>query len=172
MCAKSLDFVEPNMKYIVLGLSAMALTGCGGEHTHSQHQTHTGLEISSARIVPPFPGRDIATGYFEIANHSGKDDRLISASSPVSAAVEIHNHIEQDGVMKMRQVQGIDVRAGQSVSFQPGGYHLMFFETTLVEGQSDVAVTLTYENAPPVTLIVPLEGRGEIDHSKMDHSGH
>ena len=117
-------------------------------------------------MLPPFPGRDISAGYFEITNHGHHDDRLIAASSPVSESVEIHTHNEEDGVMKMRRVEGVDLPAGQSVVFKPGGYHLMFFGTALKEGQTDVSVTLTYETAPPVTIIVPLEGHD------VDKNGH
>lgn len=166
------------MKKILTLLAAITLAACSGEMHHDEggmshagHQMEEGLAISSARVLPPFPGRDTAAGYFSITNHSKVDDRLVSASSPISGAVEIHNHIEDNGVMKMRQVKGIDIKAGETVELKPGSYHLMMFKANLPEGQEDVSLTLNYEKAPSVTLIVPVEGRGET--SKMDdHSGH
>ena len=166
------------MKKNLTLLAAVTLAACSGEMNHGEggmshagHQMDEGIVISSARVLPPFPGRDTAAGYFSITNHSKLDDTLISVTSPISGAVEIHNHIEEGGVMKMRQVKGIDIKAGETVELKPGSYHLMMFKANLPEGQEDVSLTLNYENAPSVTMIVPVEGRGE--PSKMDdHSGH
>ncbi len=169
MFEKLLDFVEVNMKHLCLGFAAAALMACSGQDNHAGHNHDEGIVISAARVLPPFPGRDISAGYFEITNHSHKDDRLIAASSPISETVEIHTHNEVDGVMKMRRVDGVDLPAGQSVMFKPGGYHLMFFKTKLAEGQTDVSVTLTYETAPPVTIIVPLEGHDGTSAPKNGH---
>ena len=151
---------------VFIGLAAAALMACSGHDNHAGHSHDEGIVISAARVLPPFPGRDISAGYFEITNHGHHDDRLIGASSPVSETVEIHTHNEVDGVMKMRRVEGVELPAGKSVFFKPGGYHLMFFGTALKEGQTDISVTLTYETAPPVTIIVPLEGHD------VDKNGH
>ena len=106
-----------------------------------------------------------------ITNHSQTDDKLVSVTSPISGAVEIHNHIEDKGIMKMRQVDGISLKAGDTIELKPGSFHLMMFKTTLAEGQSDVSLTLNYENAPSVTMIVPVEGRSGVDHGSA-HKGH
>ena len=157
------------MRHLFIALLGAALVACTGHEAHTGHGQDGGIVISAARVLPPFPGRDISAGYFEITNHSASNDRLIAASSPVSESVEIHTHKEEGGVMKMRRVDGVELPAGESVLFKPGGYHLMFFKTALAEGQSDVAVTLTYETAPPVTIIVPLEGHDEASGQKGSH---
>jgi len=164
------------MKKILTVIAAISLAACAaemnhgeGDVSHAAHQMDEGIVISSARVLPPFPGRDTAAGYMSITNHSKSDDKLVSVTSPISGAVEIHNHIQEDGVMKMRQVDGIEIRAGETVELKPGSFHLMMFKAELPDGQDDVSLTLNYENAPSVTMIVPLEGRG----GKMDdHSGH
>jgi copper(I)-binding protein len=135
---------------------------------HTDHKMTEGIVISSARVLPPFPGKDTAAGYFKITNH-GTADKLISVTSPISGAVEIHNHLEEDGVMKMRRVDGVDLAAGVTVEFRPGSYHLMMFKAELPDTQDEVSLTLNYENAPSVTIIVPVEGRGD---DEEDHSGH
>ena len=52
-------------------------------------------------------------------------DRLIAAKSPVAGAAELHNHIMEKGIARMRRVDAIAVPAGKSVVLKPGGYHLM-----------------------------------------------
>jgi periplasmic copper chaperone A len=56
---------------------------------------------------------------------SSAGDRLTGASTPAAQAAQLHTVSMEGGVMKMRQVDGIDLPAGQSVTLKPGGYHLM-----------------------------------------------
>ena len=167
------------MKRFLTLIAAVTLAACSGEghnshdgHSHAAHQTENGIVISSARVLPPFPGRDTAAGYMSITNHSEVDDRLISATSPISGAVEIHNHINDNGVMKMRKVEGISLAAGETIELKPGSFHLMMFKTKLPEGQEDVSLTLNYENAPSVTMIVPIDSGEESEGHGSAHKGH
>ena len=127
------------------------------------------VEVSGAIINPPFTGRTTSAGFMTLQNKGG-DARLIAASSPISETVEIHTHLKEDGVMKMRRVDGIDIPSGQTVVLEPGGYHLMMFNTTLADDVVEAPLTLSYADGTEVTMIVPIDGRGkEMDHSKMDH---
>jgi hypothetical protein len=74
------------------------------------------------------PGATVAGGYMLLRNAGGAGDRLLSASSPAAAKVELHVHINDNGVMKMREVQGYDVPAKGSFELKPGGAHLMFID--------------------------------------------
>ena len=167
------------MKRVLTVLAALTFAACSGEMHHSEggdshaaHQMDKGIVISSARVLPPFPGRDTAAGYMLLTNHGKTDDKLVSVTSPISGAVEIHNHIEENGVMKMRQIPGITLKAGETVELKPGSFHLMMFKANLPENQADVSLTLNYEKAPSVTMIVPVEGRGEGESYGSDHDGH
>ena len=167
------------MKTFLTIIAAVTLAACSSEmhhadndHSHAGHQMDKGVVISSARVLPPFPGRDTAAGYMSITNHSKTDDKLVSVTSPISGAVEIHNHIEENGVMKMRQVAGISLKAGETIELKPGSFHLMMFKANLPEDQTDVSLTLNYENAPSVTMVVPVEGRGDDEAYGSSHEGH
>ena len=170
------------MRKIIFIITAALLAACSGHEgmDHASHKSEAnkmseGIVISAARVLPPFPGRDTAAGYFEITNHGNTPDRLVSVTSPISPAIEIHNHIEDNGVMKMRQIDGVDLAPGETVIFKPGSYHLMMFKTALPEDQKNVALTLNYENAEPVTLIVDIEGRENDEPGSgygSSHDGH
>ena len=156
--------------------AALLLAACSGEMDHSKMDHHadaaasTGtVEVSSAFIKPPFTGRTTSAAFMRLEN-KGTDTRLISASSPISPRVEIHTHLHEDGVMKMRRVDGIDITAGETVELKPGGYHLMMFDTVIPDGAADAALTLSYADGTEVTMIVPL-GDGPAD-GEMDHSAH
>lgn len=89
-------------------------------------------------------------------------DRLTGASSPVAAQVQVHQTIEDKGVMRMRPVAGdLPLEAGRKVTLAPGGYHLMLMglKRQLKPGES-FPLTLTFANEPPVTIAVPVAAAG------------
>lgn len=153
----------------LLVLTAALLTACSGAETHSP-ELDKGIIISDAKIRPPMPGRDVATGYFSVANKNKSADRLLGAYSPISGRIEIHTHIDKGGVMSMRRVDDVELPAGKTVKFKSGGYHLMMFDTVLPEGQTDAAITLDFENAPDVTVIAEVNQPN--GHSHGGHHNH
>jgi copper(I)-binding protein len=107
------------------------------------------------------PGAQVGGGYMTIRN-AGAADKLVSASSPVSAKVELHVHINDNGVMKMREVAGgYDIPAKGSFELKPGGAHLMFMnlKAPLKEGDK-VPVTLKFEKAGEVKTEFAVGGLG------------
>lgn len=162
------------MKKFLMLCAAIGLAACTpNEHDSTSHSAkvsdHQGMVISAARVVPPFPGRDVSAGYFELTNH-GANDRLVSISSPISPRVEMHTHLNEGGVMKMRKIEGLELKSGETVTFKPGSYHIMMFETVMSEAETDVSLTFNFETAPSVTLVADIEGRGSA--SADEHEGH
>lgn len=106
-----------------------------------------------ARALPPVSRNGAA--YLSIHNTGGEPDRLLSAASPAAARVEIHTHEHVGGMMKMRQIDGVDLPAGQRVDFAPGGLHLMLIELRqpLTAGQ-DFALELEFRHAGRVPVQV------------------
>ncbi|MGB3455895.1 MAG: copper chaperone PCu(A)C [Litorimonas sp.] len=116
------------------------------------------VTLSDPYIMAPLKGRDVAAGYF-VAENDGAAARLVAATSPVAEVVELHTHSMEGGVMKMREVEGVDLPAGESVTFEPGGLHLMLFGFNREEGQTEAPVTLTFEGGEEMTLSVPIRER-------------
>ena len=65
---------------------------------------------------------------FLTIENDGEADRLVSATSTLSPKVELHTHIQEDGVMKMRPVEFIEIPAKETVELKSGGYHIMLFD--------------------------------------------
>lgn len=105
------------------------------------------------------PGAAVGGGYATIVNGGTSADRLVGASSPAAARMEVHEMKMEGSVMKMREVKGIDLPAGGKVELKPGGYHLMFMELKqpLKEG-SKVPVTLKFEKAGEVKVELDVQG--------------
>ena len=136
------------------------------------HEFHVeGLTIDHpfARENPRVGGAGGA--FMTITNAGDSDDILVGASSPVSDDVELHTHIMEDGVMRMREVEGgIPVPAGTVVGLQPGGYHVMLMEINepLVEGD-EFPLTLIFEHAGSVDVMVSVEDISAGAHGNMEH---
>lgn len=72
--------------------------------------------------------------------------KVVAASSPVAAMVEIHEMKMDDGVMKMRAVDALPLPAGQAVALKPGGYHVMLMGLkSQIKAGDAVPLTLTVE---------------------------
>ncbi|MEM9968883.1 MAG: copper chaperone PCu(A)C [Pseudomonadota bacterium] len=124
------------------------------------------------------PSSVTGAAFFTLMNHGSEDDRLIAASSDVASRVEIHTHKEDEqGVMRMMELDGgIPLAAGAMHQLKRGGDHLMFMGLSepLTQGQ-EIAVTLRFENAGEVEVMIPVDlerkpQHGGMDHSHMDHS--
>ena len=86
-----------------------------------------------------------ATGAF-MRIQAAQDSKLISASSPLTPHVEVHEMSMQGDVMKMRQVSDITLPAGKTVELKPGGYHVMLLDLKQqVKEGSSVPLTLVVE---------------------------
>lgn len=101
-------------------------------------------------------------------------DRLIAAASPASDRTELHESLMDNGVMKMREVRGLDVTADKPLTLAPGGYHIMLMglKQPLNEGDS-IPVALTFEKAGVVgaTAVVGKAGAPAM-HGTHGTTGH
>jgi copper(I)-binding protein len=89
--------------------------------------SYANLEIEDAtvRLLPP--GVPNTSAYFMLKNKGNESISIVSASSDIARKVELHAHIMEDEVMSMVKQDEVLVKAGESVHFQPGGFHLMMF---------------------------------------------
>ena len=100
-------------------------------------------------------------GYLTIRNTGSTPDRIVAARSAASRAVELHTHIRDGDVMRMRPVQAIDLPAGQEVRLAPGGLHLMLIQLVAPLRQGErVPVTLVFERAGEVEVQLLVEAAG------------
>jgi periplasmic copper chaperone A len=121
-----------------------------------------GLKISAgwARATPK--GASVGGGYLTITNTGAAADKLIGGTTSVAGRLEVHEMKMDGGVMKMRPVEGgLEIKPGQTVQFDPGGYHVMLVGLTqqLKEGDHFKA-TLEFAKAGKVDVDFTVEGIG------------
>ena len=108
--------------------------------------------------------------YLEIKSPADVEDKLLSAASAVADAVEIHNHINDNGIMQMRRVEFVELAEG-STKFVPGGYHIMMIglKQPLKAGET-FKIKLTFEKAGAIDADVAVRANSAA-HGKGSGSG-
>src|SRR6476620_5808538 len=92
-----------------------------------------------ARATPK--GATVGGGYLTITNTGNAADRLVGGASDISSRFEIHEMSMEKGVMKMREVtSGVEIKPGQTVRFEPSGYHIMFVGLKQPLNQGDASI--------------------------------
>lgn len=92
--------------------------------------------------------------FMNLENVTKVDDTLLSVSTPSCGRAEIHDHIHENGVMKMRQVEGgVLVAAGTTVTFKPMGLHIMCFDPVLPQTPGKTfKMTLKFQSGNEMTI--------------------
>ncbi len=97
------------------------------------------------RAVPPVVKTSAA--FMQFQNTDAVERFLVSASTPAAAAVELHMHTMDEGVMRMRQIAHIHLPPGETVSLEPGGLHIMLFDLSAPLAPGDtVPITLNFDD--------------------------
>jgi len=117
---------------------------------------------ATMQVAEPYvravPAGQNATAAYMILRNTGKQDvALVTVESPVARAVELHTVISQGGMMKMRPVPKMEVKAGGETRLQPGGFHIMLIgmKEPLKEGAS-VSLTLGFDDGSKLSITAPV----------------
>ena len=106
------------------------------------------VSVTDAWARATMPGQKVSGAYMQI--QSDADARLLGASSPAVPRVEVHEMKMDGDVMRMREVQSIDLPKGKTVSLEPGGFHIMLMNLPKPIAAGDVI---------PLTLVVESGGK-------------
>ena len=103
------------------------------------------------------PNAPTVAAYFVIHNSGRSADRLLSVDSPIAGLAQLHEHVKQDDLMKMRQVPSVEIPAGGDITFAPMAYHVMLMELkdrSLLSDGKRFALTLHFEKSGDVSVEV------------------
>lgn len=169
---------------LMLSVATIALSACDDSNKEAQNTEQTPAAVAESEM-PAAPAFSVAnatafataegaqTGavFLTLTNTGTTDDRLVGASAPVAASVELHESTtDEAGVMQMRKVDGIAIAAGQSVDLKAGGNHIMLMglNAPLAEGSS-FDVTLDFETAHDMVVPVSVTAAGMPMEEHTDH---
>ncbi len=104
----------------LLAISVVLMLGACGQRGE--------LAVSDGYIKMPPAGAVMAAGFVSIKNGTRENMIMMGAEVDGFGLVEIHETTMEDGIMRMRPRPGLQVSAGESVAFAPGGLHLMLMQ--------------------------------------------
>jgi copper(I)-binding protein len=107
--------------------------------------------------------------YFTVTNTGDEPDRLIASSVDFADRTEIQAQVlGEDGVLKTRSIDAVEVAPGQTLTFQPGGMRLVLMS---VQRQFDHGqqfdLSLAFERAGTLEIDILIE---EVDHDDEDEA--
>ena len=155
---------------------AIAFTFGAAAHAHDYKAGDLQIQHPHARAT--VANQPSGAAYLAIENKGKLADKLIAVSSPVAKSAEIHTMSMDGNVMKMREVDGIDIKPSARVAMQPGhGYHIMLvgLKQALKAGDK-FPLTLTFEKSGKVDVSVSVEEKdaktGKTDADAAAHQHH
>ncbi len=123
------------------------------------------------RLAPP--GAQATAAFMVLRNEADKDTALVKVENPLSKLTELHNHINDGGVMKMRPVKSIEIKAKGEAALKPGGYHVMMIELKAPMKEGDtVPLTLQFADGSTKRVEAKIMKATAEPAPAMDHSQH
>ncbi len=134
---------------VVVALAMMVMSGMNAIAAASDI-----FSFSEMQLRATVAGMPSSAAYLKITNNGVSDDRLIAAKATIAQRVEIHSMEMDQGVMRMRAVDGgLAIAAGDSVTLAPGGLHIMLMGlTTDLAPDSQHEIILVFEKAGDIKL--------------------
>ena len=149
--------------------AAVQVADAHGDHGHDA----MAVSVETARSRATAPTKRNGVAYKTQHNGTDAADRLVAGHTPVAQRVELHTHINDDGVMRMREVAAIEVPAGGKTLLEPGGLHIMLIglNDALAAGQT-FPLTLEFETAGTMTVDVTVGPPGATEPMSDGHHHH
>jgi periplasmic copper chaperone A len=145
---------------------AAAVLGLASMHGYAD------VSIKAPWVRATAPAQKVAGGYMQIS--STTNARLLKLTSPLASSVELHASSMENGVMKMRYLEQLEIPAGKVIEFKPGSYHIMLIglKKQLVEGDKVPLKLLFADNSNKEHLFevsFPVQADAHEKHEHMHH---
>jgi copper(I)-binding protein len=151
---------------IALSLCLLAFTACKPSETSTTTVTHasdvngvvtkSSLTLSDAAMRGVLGNNTTTAAYVTIKNNGNTPDRLIGASCACATSTTLHSMLMSGDMMMMQEEKdGFEIKAGETLTFAPGGNHIMLEGlTTRPKAGDKVNIVLNFEKAGAITVSV------------------
>ncbi len=119
------------------------------------------FEIQDAWARESPPGAVNGAAYMTILNNGGDNAVLVGVAGDVANRVELHTHIDDDGIMRMRPVDLIEIKPGARAVLEPGGLHVMLIGLIApLKAGEHLPLTLQFEERDDIQIQVEVRAPG------------
>ena len=96
------------------------------------------LILDNPRIRELIPGQNKTAAYFDITNQGPDEVSLIGVVSASVGVIEIHTILRDREMLRMQRLTEVVLPPGKTVRFRSGGLHLMLFEVTKLQKETEI----------------------------------
>lgn len=138
------------------------------------HSWAVSIQVEGAYVRHTPPTQKVSGAFMTIINSSHQNRAVVSAESSVAETVELHTHEHDDGVMRMRQVNQIDLPADAKVALKPGGFHIMLIDVKApLKLDQIINIQLNFDDGSHTQVQAPVKSilaGMKLPYKKMDNS--
>ncbi|MBV1911299.1 MAG: copper chaperone PCu(A)C [Kangiellaceae bacterium] len=129
------------------------------QHTETNEQEDI-VAIMNAWVREPIVESNTHAGYFTLVNVSEKSQILESISTESYDKVEIHQMTHINGLMKMSEIDSLEIAANGKVKLAPGGKHLMLIgPKTNIKSGGSVELKLKFSGNQIQVINLPIKSK-------------
>ena len=149
--------------FATVAAATLALAGCN-QGASPETTPNNGIALSEGKLVLPAVKGNPGAAYFTIANKGDKPIRLAAVEVAGTGMAMFHETMEMDGHSTMQDMTAPEVKAGEIVTFAPGGKHVMVHDVpdSLAAGKA-VTMTITTEDGQKATTPLKVTKPGMVD---------
>lgn len=120
------------------------------------------IALANVTVDDPYvrdvaPGQTVSAAFLQLNNTSAETRYIVNATSAVSKVVELHAHVHENGMMKMRRIEEIEIPANGKTVLEPGGLHIMLIGLHKpLKIDQKVSITLEFKNGNSQTVEAPV----------------
>lgn len=129
------------------------------------------VDVANAYARATAPGQMNSAAFMQLIN-KGEATRVVAASSPAAKVVELHTHQHDQGVMRMRKIDAIDLPASATTELAPGGLHIMLIGLrNALQENTNIELTLNFADGDTRTIEIPVQQvmPAGMQHGKPHH---
>ncbi len=153
------------IRSLTLALALMTAPAFAADYTTGDLVIEAPIAAASAKLAKA------GAAYMSITNNGDTPDRLLAVKADFPK-VMLHASVEKDGIARMVHLHdGVELNPGETISFAPGGLHVMFMGLTdPLEAGKMIPATLVFEQAGELEIMFHIKDRSDM-MSDM-HKGH
>ncbi len=168
MFLKNKRFSVALLGFSALMMSASILPVSLSSAVAAEAVKNKGIVVAAAYAKASIGTLKNSAAFMSVLNHGTSADKVIGVKSDIAKRVELHTHIKEGDIMKMRKVAGFDVPASGFVDLEPGGHHIMLIGLhKALKAGDKFSLTLTFEKAGEKTVELVTKGLKKVSHE--DH---
>ncbi|SIN86947.1 copper chaperone PCu(A)C [Agromyces cerinus] len=160
--------------------AVLALAGCagGGQPAETPAASVQAEAAASVTVTDAWvkAGDDGMTALFGMLDNGGAASITLSgAETDAAETAELHETVETDGAMTMREKEGgFEIAAGGHLMLEPGANHVMLMGLTgPLQAGDEVTVTLSFSDGSTLDVVAPVKDyQGANEQYDEGHEAH